>query len=121
MCGPTGSLLRCPAWSLSIALATEAASNSGTRVGARRGQAPAPPACAHLLVALPIRAGSTFCLGLSIFAVLFLSVLATLINKGYPYAGVPHRPLLAASLVQYGLAGPRAAWCRLCYPLLGLC
>ncbi|KAI7840780.1 hypothetical protein COHA_005518 [Chlorella ohadii] len=31
--------------------------------------------------------GSTFWLGLSIFAILFLSVLASLINSGYPYAG----------------------------------
>ncbi|KAI3433829.1 hypothetical protein D9Q98_003633 [Chlorella vulgaris] len=32
-------------------------------------------------------AGSSFCLGLSIFAVLFLSVLASLIHNNYPYAG----------------------------------
>ena len=41
---------------------------------------PRPPRC-------PPPAGSTFCLGLSIFAVLFLSVLASLIHNGYPYAG----------------------------------
>ncbi|PSC75882.1 DNA mismatch repair [Micractinium conductrix] len=31
--------------------------------------------------------GSSFCLGLSIFAMLFLSVLAMLIGSEYPYAG----------------------------------
>lgn len=31
--------------------------------------------------------GSSFCLGISIFAILFLSVLASLISGGYPYAG----------------------------------
>lgn len=45
-----------------------------------------PPAAA-LPSPLTPAAGSTFCLGLSMFAVLFLSVLASLIHNGYPYAG----------------------------------
>ena len=63
---------------------------------------PLPPSAAHprefsivvILSDSPLpsflpcqHAGSTFFLGLSIFAVLFLSVLAGLINGGYPYAG----------------------------------
>lgn len=39
-----------------------------------------------------LSAGSTFCLGLSVFAVLFLSVLASLIHHGYPYAGGQPQP-----------------------------
>lgn len=46
----------------------------------------AAAACLTLRLILP-PAGSVFWLGLSIFAILFLSVLASLINNGYPYAG----------------------------------
>jgi hypothetical protein len=61
----------------------------GPREGAccSRARADQPPPPSPPPPLLPSLAGSTFCLGLSIFAVLFLSVLASLIHNGYPYAG----------------------------------
>lgn len=59
-------------------------------MGARPCLPPPPPPLPLTPPPLRLRAlplGSTFYLGLSIFAILFLSVLATLINNGYPYAG----------------------------------
>lgn len=59
-----------------------------------------PSGARSLLSVLP--AGSTFCLGLSIFAVLFLSVLASLIGGGYPYAGAQAAHVEAGLVVLLG-------------------
>lgn len=98
MCGPTGALF--PSLALLPALLACCAQGIVApvyecRVGAKWGWACLGPACPHRCLAthnaqsatapLPHpSAGSTFCLGMSIFGIAFLSVLAGLIDGGYP-------------------------------------